>query len=302
MISNNITVDNVALSDLGVVLAPDSYKSVLQFPSLKSVKVNDWAEYDYIEPDLDSPTLDKRTVTLNFHANGIDGYERFIAYLERKSLFTWNFAELGVVLPLRIESNGLKHTSRKWQSFSVSFVDDAPYHPDGSVIVSKHYGGGGFVMDGVPLDYYGVFVLDGTLEKIRQIGKVKDRLTVSENSRDGAVYDYGGSLKTASNDIQIKCLIRAANMPTLINNYYALLNRLKSPHLRRIFVTSTMEVIECYYKSATCEDVHLHLASGAAGIAFTLTMTVVNKGVMRVLGDDADDYYLTDGSGKFLAP
>ena len=297
MISNNITVDNVALSDLGVVLAPDSYKSVLQFPSLKSVKVNDWAEYDYIEPDLDSPTLDKRTVTLNFHANGIDGYERFIAYLERKSLFTWNFAELGVVLPLRIESNGLKHTSRKWQSFSVSFVDDAPYHPDGSVIVSKHYGGGGFVMDGVPLDYYGVFVLDGTL-----IGKVKDRLTVSENSRDGAVYDYGGSLKTASNDIQIKCLIRAANMPTLINNYYALLNRLKSPHLRRIFVTSTMEVIECYYKSATCEDVHLHLASGAAGIAFTLTMTVVNKGVMRVLGDDADDYYLTDGSGKFLAP
>ena len=241
-------------------------------------------------------------MTLNFHANGIDGYERFIAYLERKSLFTWNFAELGVILPLRIESNGLKHTSRKWQSFSVSFVDDAPYHPDGSVIVSRQFGGGGFLMDGVPLDYYGVFVLDGTLDKIRQIGKVKDRLTVSENSRDGAVYDYGGALKTASNDIQIKCLIRAANMPTLINNYYALLNRLKSPHLRRIFVTSTMEVIECYYKSATCEDVHRQLASGAAGIAFTITMTVVNKGVMRVLGDDAEDYYLTDEQGVFLAP
>jgi len=302
MTNNNIYIDGIPLSDLGVVLAPDSYKSVLQFPSLKSVKTNDWAEDDYIEPDLDSPTLDKRTVTLNFHANGIDGYERFIAHLERKSLFTWNFAELGVSLPLRIESNGLRHTSRKWQSFSVSFVDDAPYHPDGSVIVSRHYGGGGFLMDGVPLDYYGVFVLDGTLDKIRQIGKVKDRLTVSENSRDGAVYDYGGALKTASNDIQIKCLIRAANMPTLINNYYALLNRLKLPHLRRIFVSSTLEVIECYYKSATCEDVPLHLASGAAGIAFTLTMTVVNKGVMRVLGDDSEDYYLTDGSGKFLAP
>lgn len=302
MTNNNIYIDGIPLSDLGVVLAPDSYKSVLQFPSLKSVKTNDWAEYDYIEPDLDSPTLDKRTVTLNFHANGIDGYERFIAYLERKSLFTWNFAELGVSLPLRIESNGLKHTSRKWQSFSVSFVDDAPYHPDGSVIVSKHYGGGGFLMDGVPLDYYGVFVLDGTLEKIRQIGKVKERLTVSENSRDGAVYDYGGALKTASNDIQIKCLIRAANMPTLTNNYYALLNRLKSPRLRRIFVTATSEVIECYYKSATCEDVHLHLASGAAGIAFTLTMTVVNKGVMRVLGNDAETVCLTDGSGVYLTP
>lgn len=300
MTNNNIYIDGIPLADLGVVLAPDSYRSVLQFPSLKSVKTNDWAEYDYIEPDLDSPTLDKRTVTLNFHANGIDGYERFIAYLERKSLFTWNFAELGVILPLRIESNGLKHTSRKWQSFSVSFVDDAPYHPDGSVIVSKHYGGGGFLMDGVPLDYYGVCILDGTLEKIRQIGKVKDRLTVSENSRDGAVYDYGGSLKTASNDIQIKCLIRAANIATLINNYYALLNRLKSPRLRRIFVTATSEVIECYYKSATCENVHRQLSSGAAGIAFTLTMTVVNKGVMRVLGDDAEDYYLTDGSGRFL--
>ena len=302
MQTHDIYIDGIPLADLGVVLAPDSYRSLLQFPPLKSVTTNDWAELDYIEPDLLNPTLDKRTVTLNFHANGIDGYERFIAYLERKSLFTWNFADLGVVLPLRIESNGLKHTSRKWQSFSVSFVDDAPYHPDGSVIASMHYGGGGFLMDGVPLDYYGVFVLDGTLDKIRQIGKVKDRLIVSENSRDGAVYDYGGALKTASNDIQIKCLIRAANVPALTNNYYALLNRLKSPRLRRIFVTSTLEVIECYYKSASCENVHKQLASGAAGIAFTLTMTVVNKGVMRVLGDEAGEYYITDGGGKFLAP
>ena len=91
-------------------------------------------------------------------------------------------------------------------------------------------------------------------------------------------------------------------MPTLINNYYTLLNRLKSPHLRRIFVTSTMEVIECYYKSATCENVHLKLASGAAGIAFTIVFTVVGKGLLKIIGNDGANEYLTDEQGVFLAP
>lgn len=301
-ISEFVTVDNISLSDLGVVLGKDSFKSLLQWSALKSVKTNDWAEYDGIEADLSNPTLDKRNVTLNFHAQGIDGYERFLQYLTRHSESYWTFYDLGVALALRVDANSLQHVSKKWQSFSVTFVDDLPYHPVRAVTDSTALGGGGFIIDDYPFDFFGVHILDGTLEKLRQVGKVKERLTVAENSRDGAVYDTGGAVMTASNEISIKCLIRAVNMETCVNNYYALLNYIKRPNLRRIVVKSTLEILDCYYKSATCENVHLKLASGAAGIAFTIVFTVVGKGLLKIIGNDGANEYLTDEQGVFLAP
>ena len=48
--------------------------------------------------------------------------------------------------------------------------------------------------------------------------------------------------------------------------------------------------------------VHLKLASGAAGIAFTITFAVTGKGILRVLGNDGANEYLTDEQGVFLVP
>lgn len=296
----NITIDGTPLQDLGVVLAPDSYKSVLQFPSLKSVQTNDWAEHDYIEPDLHNPTLAKRTVTLNFHANGLDGYERFLAHLETKANFTWNFADLGVLIVLRVESNSLKSTSRKWQSFSLTFYDDEPYAPNSLLVPQWNLGGGGITLDDEALAKFGAYVLDGTIDKIRQQGKVKQRLTIDENSADGAVYDGGGTIQIASNEISVKCLIRAASMPVCVANYFTLLNRLCAPDLRCMFVASLSEMIDCYYKSATCENVHLELNSGNAGIAFTFTMTVVNRQKVTFISDDEAEEVLTTDGGVAL--
>lgn len=293
----NIYIDGTPLEDLGVVLAPDSYKSLLQFPALKSVKTNDWAEHDYIEPDLHNPTLSKRAVTLNFHANGLSGYERFISHLETKSNFTWNFADLGVLIVLRVESNNLKSTGAKWQSFSLTFYDDEPYSPNSIVLPQWNLGGGGITLDDEALDKFGVYVLDGTNIKIRQQGKVKQRLTIDENSADGAIYDGSGTVQIASNEIAVKCLIRAFDMTTCIANYYTLLNRIVAPELRTLYVDATHEMIDCYYKSATCEDVCLKLASGNAGIAFTLTFTVVDRRTMTFLSNDAATHTLTTDSG-----
>jgi hypothetical protein len=298
--SAQLYIDGAPLEDLGVILAPDSYKSLLQFPALKSVKTNDWAEHDYIEADLHNPTLSKRTVTLNFHANGLDGYERFMAHLETKANFEWNFADLGVFIVLRVDSNSLKHTSEKWQSFSISFYDDEPYSPNSLLVPQWHLGGGGITLDDEGLDKFGVYVLDGTTDKIRQQGKVKQRLTIDDNSENGAVYDGGGTIQIASNEISVKCLIRAASMPVCVRNYYTLLNRIVAPELRCLFVGSLSEMIDCYYKSATCEDVCLKLNSGNAGIAFTLTFTVVNRYSMAVLSDDEAEFVLTTDGGTPL--
>ena len=302
MAYNTISIDGIELSEFGVFLAPDSYKSLLQWSSLKPIQTNDWSEVDYIEPDLLNPVLDKRSVTLNFHANGLEGYERFIDHLTQKAVFMWNFADLGVNLNLRIANNNLKKTNEKWQSFSITFIDDAPYTKS-SVVYSHNYLGNDVLMiDAYNFGFFGISVLDGTLASMRQIGNVKERLTISANNIDGVKYDTDGDVKIKSNDFTIKCLLRAPNIKTAVSNYYALLYYIRRSGLRRIVIKSNLKTFDCYYKSATCENVHLKLASGAAGIAFTIVFTVVGKGLLKIIGNDGANEYLTDEQGVFLAP
>ena len=296
----NIYIDDVPLLDLGVVLAPDSYKSLLQWSVLKSIQTNDWQEHDYVEPDLINPCLDKRNVTLNFHANGLEGYERFIDRLMSKAVFAWNFADLGVVLNLRVQSNNLKSTTAKWQSFSVVFVDDAPYAPQRAVTSNLRLGNDVLSLDAYSLGFFGITVLDGTLDSLRQIGKVKERLTISAGNTDGQQYDTEGDVVTASNDITIKCLIRAADMPTCVSNYYALLNYIRRAGLRRIVITKDYRAFDVYYKSETCENVIMKLGSGNAGIVFNVTFSVVDKMRLNVLVDDGAMFALTDNQGTLL--
>lgn len=295
-----IYVNNILLLDLGVVLAPDSLKSLLQWSPLKSVAYNDWAEEDYIEPDLESPVLDKRTVTLNFHAQGLDGYEQFMEFLTVNSLTTWNFTDLGVTLNLRVENNNVKSVTRKWQSFSVVFVDDAPYAPNFTLHEKTNLGGGGFTIDDYDFADFGVWILAGTLDKIRPIGKVKERLIINEQTQQGAVYDYQAEPTFQNNDITIKCLIRAETAAECINNYFALLKYLIRPNSRYIYVSSTTENITCYYKSSTCNAV-AQFATGLFGIAFDINFVVINREVLFVLSSDREDNVaLTDEDGKYI--
>lgn len=298
--NERVYINGIPLSDFGVVLGKDSYKSLLQWSPLKAVKTNDWAEYDYIELDLDNPTLDKRTVTLNFHAQGVEGYETFMEYLQNHSYNSFSFPELGITLNLRVDGNTLQTVNRKWQSFNIAFIDDLPYSPNTEVTDCSYYGGSGYVVDSTKLSTYGVYILKDTLKSIRAVGKVKQRLLINENSQNGAVYDYTGQVNTASSDFQVKCLIRALNAKTCVRNYYALLRFLTKRGLRKITVQSTLEVLGCYYKSATCENVHLQLASGAAGIAFTITFTLTDKGVLRVLSDDDSRVILSGDGNNYL--
>lgn len=298
--NEKVYINNIPLIEKGVILAKDSYKSLLQWSSLKSVKSNSWAEHNYIEPDLLNPTLDKRTVTLNFHAQGLEGYENFMEYLLNHSSHVWTFTELGITINLRVMQNRLSNVNKKWQSFSVDFIDDEPYTQDVAAIDNSVFGGGGFTLDDYTFDYFGVWILDGTLTGFRPIPKIKERLNINENSRDGNVYDTDGDVRIDSGDITIKCLIRGRNLIECVNNYYSLLNYIKRPKSRLIFVKSTMEMIECYYKSSVCNEVHKKLASGLAGIAFSITFVIIDKGVIETLSNDGQRFVLTDSQGNYL--
>ena len=164
-----LIINDIPLSELGAILAPDSYKSVLMWSKFKSLQSNDWAEYNYTEYDLTSPKLDKRSVTLNFHANGANGYNRFMEYLLQYVYSYYEFPDLGVTLRMRIDTNSLKSIDGKWQSFSINFFDDEPYRQQSAVVRFQNFRDTGYELDNVDLAKYGISILKGSYQSFVQI-------------------------------------------------------------------------------------------------------------------------------------
>lgn len=296
---DKLLINDIPLSELGAVLAPDSYKSVLTWSKFKSLQSNDWAEYNFVEYDLSKPTLDRRTVTLNFHANGESGYLRFINYLLQYVYSFFEFPELGVTLRLRVNNNSLSHLG-KWQSFSITFADDAPYFQVSPSLSETHFPDTGYTLDGHDLSQYGCAILKDTLKSVMQKQAIKERLLINENSMDGAIYDAGGDQMFKDGTFTLKILLRAQNLTFAVRNYYYLYNLLRQSGARRIYVELLDETILCFYNQCTVSEVHKKLSSGMAGIAFDLTFTIIKRNISTVLGSDDLTKALVTESNKYL--
>lgn len=294
-----LLINDIPLSDLGAVLAPDSYKSVLTWSKFKTLQSNDWAEYNFVEYDLSQPTLDKRTVTLNFHANGEEGYLRFFNYLHQYVYSFFEFPELGVTLRLRVDNNNLSHLG-KWQSFSITFADDAPYFQVSPTLSNVHLADTGYKLDGHDLSLYGCAILKDTLKSVMQKQGIKERLLVNENSQNGALYDEGGDKMFKGGTFTLKILLRAQNLTFAVRNYYYLYNLLRQSGTRRIYVETLDETIGCFYDQCSVSAVHNRLSSGMAGIAFDLTFNITKRNMVTVLSNDELTKALTTENDKYL--
>lgn len=303
-----LLINDIPLSAFGAVLAPDSYKSALTWPKFKSIETNDWAEYNYAEPDLSNPKLDKRNVTLNFHCLSEFGYTALLNYLLQYVFSFYNFPELDITLKMRIDTNSLKNIG-KWDSFSITFVDCEPYMQVSPSLSAISLPKTGYELDELDLSAVGISILDGTMKSVIQKMGIKERLTINERSFNGAIYDgeaypnVDGLQKSKVGTFVLKCLLRAQNLAAAVKNYYYLFNLLRQPKKRRLHITQLQGFIDCYYNSNTVSAVHKILSSGYAGIVFDLQFTIVDKFIAEVLSDDdatkaliSDDsrYYLTE--------
>lgn len=285
-----LRINNIPIADFDVILGENSYKSLLQWPSLKSVQTNNWAEDDGIEVDLSAPRLSSRNFSLYFHGYGEDRYAEFISYLSNSAINDFWFPELGIKLSLRVDSNSLSKMQGNWQSFSINFVDDSPrmvFEP--------------LLIDGTPTDYqidgtdfadYGLIVLEGTDKSLKQLPKNKQRLTISLDSQDGAVYDSDGSVNTESTKATLKLLLRAKTIHECIRLYYTFLRDMTTPQSKELFRADKIESYECYYDSNSVSNFCL-LHSGLWGIVFDLTINIIRYSI-------GDDEYIVDDSGLIM--
>jgi len=249
-------IDNIDIySRFGIMIKDGSYKDLLAFPALKDPEKNDWPEEDGIEPDLDSPVLEPKTVTISFTTTNpnIEANE-FIHFISQPGYRTLYIVELNKKWILRLNSQGESNYHPQATTFSLQFVDDIP-----SESRKKNYpsasGGGipvintGYEMDSIPFSQYGIVVESG-LNDILKSPTIKPNLIRNFQTSDGQEYDKE-TIVFNSKEVTLTCSFITSSVKNFWECYTAFFNDLIQPGERFLYCDHTGEEYPCYYKKSS---------------------------------------------------
>lgn len=275
MMTGQLYIDGKdVFQEFGFGILKGGHNELLAYPPLKTVKYNDWQEFDGIEADLSNPVLDTRSVSIKFGDwRNIRGLGDFVGLLSDGAYHTFYFGLLKRKYRLRLVSHPNMDWAQKLGFITLKFADDFPlsdytYKAPQSGISAY----GDFAIDDKLLTDYGVRVLKGTLASIDKSPDVKQNLLRNINSISGAEYD-SKRVTFKSKEVQINCLMRAESMEEFWRNYDALLYDLTRPDERRLFVDARGKEYPCYYKSCKTNE---FFPTGKIWWEFTLTLVFTN--------------------------
>lgn len=309
-----------AYEDYRVFLSEGSVASLLAYPSLKKVESTDWPEEDGEEVDLTTPRLDTRNVSLNFvsHDAGLHfgEYGSFVAALSDMGYHDFYFPFMERTFRLRLTSHPSMDHWRRADFFTLQFADDFPpcctvetdedtgeyVRPEPESTIPPYHD---YELDGQPLTYYGVRVLEGSLAEVLKSPAVKQNLLVNGVRLNGAWYDKK-DVHFKTKEVKLNCLMRAATFDEFWRCYEALLYDLarpdgkevwtggdvEMPGERLLYVDATSLEYPCYYKG--CSSVEFAMMPGKIWWKFTLTLVFTS---FRV---GADEFYLAAEDGRFI--
>lgn len=287
-------IDGVdAYEAFGAWITEGGYNDLLAFPGLVEPERNDWMEEDGVEVDLENPTLKPKEVSITFvssvpfrsaydfiHKLGEPGYHVLrIPALERE----WR---------LRLLSHPDNEEWDTLTSLTLRFAEDVPERP--SAITPE--GGGAYVpasgyeLDGVPLDRYGIVVMEGRNDVLRS-PTAKTNLSRTILNVDGRTYDTGQVVFQAK-DVTFKCLLNAVSVARFWQCYDAFFSDLTHPGERSLYVDYTGEEYPCHYKGTS--GWQLISLSGRMVVAFDLTLTFTSFRVGET------EYLLASEDGELI--
>lgn len=275
MMSGRFYIDGKdAFSEYGIYVQEGGYNELVAFPPLKAVTSNDWQEEDGIEPDLSEPTLNTKEFSLKIILSG--KYYRwggFIELLSDKAYHDFDFREIGRTRRVRLVSNPNTDLAMLLGFITIKLADDFPLdgyaykEPESTVSGSDNY-----ELDGKPFSYYGVRVLEGTLDEIEKSPDVKTCLLRNIKKLNGALYD-GEKVTYKAKDVKINCLMKAASLTELWRNYDALLYNLVQPEQRMLYSDETGNEYPCHYKSCSVSEFY---GSDKIWLKFTITLCFIS--------------------------
>ncbi len=300
---DTLYIDGInAREEYGVIVRGNNYMSLMEMPPLKDVEYNDWQEEDGIEPDLSEPRLDTKVVTLQFAMlDNVIGWGDFLNDINDGAYHEFKFTVLGNrTFRLRLLSNPNSEGMQDRFGFaSLKFSDDFPLKgyqyqaPVSDIDVNED-----FDMDGKPLTYWGVRVLEGTLDNIKTAPVVKTNLLRNLETEEGAQYDPK-NVTFKAKEGKVYCFMRANSMDELWRNYDAFLYDLTRPGNRTLYVEDTGEEYPCFYQS--CEVTEFS-ATGRVWFKFTLTLCFYSfrLGVTDIVLATEDKMVVITEDGEYM--
>lgn len=188
-------------TEYNVRLADGCYDTLVGWPGMKDVEGNDWQEQDGFEPDLSNPLLESRTITLKYILHGsIADIHTFYAFLGTVPTRTYNFAQIGRTLTLRLEAMPSVEYAVEFHVLQVRYAADKPLEgysylaPASTLEESREY-----VLDSTPLSDYGIRILQGTISSVIKGSDVKPLLIRKSSVISGATYDENPLLNDPDN-------------------------------------------------------------------------------------------------------
>lgn len=275
--TGRLIIDGVdAYSAFGVFVAEGGYRELMGFPPLKPVDVNEWWEYDGVEPDLSDPKLDTKSFSISFAHVGYESkFQQFIAHITNGAYHDFLFSDLGITFRLRLESQANYEVLPGLGLFSITVSDDFPLRgytyaaPANGIARSQ-----GHAIDDVDLASYGISVLEGSAAEALKVPAIRQNLLQNSALLNGVVYD-GMHVKKSKKEIELKLLIRATTMSALWNNYRAFLYDLVRPEERNLLLSFDDLEHKCYYQSGSVETI----IPSESWMKFSITMAVCSSSI-----------------------
>lgn len=266
---------NDAYKQYGVYVVQGGWNELIAYPPLKPVDSNDWHEEDGIEPDLSSPVLNSREISVKMAISGL--YSRFNALIELLSDGAYHTFECAYIqrrYKLRLVSLPNLAVTKVLGTATLKFADDFPLlgykyvAPASNVAASDDY-----AFDGTLFTDYGVRILKGTLDEVMKPPTVKPNILRNIGTKSGALYD-GKNVIYKSKDVKIYCLLRADTIDELWRNYDALLYDIIRPNERTLWIDALCIDVPFYYKSCQVTD---FFPTDKIWLQFTLNLVFINE-------------------------
>lgn len=236
-----MTIDHRPVSDFSAFVIAD-YKGVVQYPPLKKIESNDWAEEHGLEVELSAPKLEKRTFEVSFLLQQKDKYHDFVQFLTQTTYRLWHFSKIQKAFRLRVIGFSSYNEFLEKLEIKVKVSDDFSFLNDTYAPPNRNIGTESWRIDGVPFSKYGIFVLQESVN-IHQEEETKPILEITNRLTNG-VKVHTQSLKLKSRKTMIRCFLKA-NVTDFWNDYTLFLHDLTKPE-ERILSTERKAYRGCY--------------------------------------------------------
>ncbi len=264
-----LIIDGRNIANFGGKLLQHSFSDLVEYPPLKKVDSNDWAEFDGLEVDLGNPRLDKKELSLSLYFSNKEQFANFSTYLFEKSHRNWHFTELGKTYKLRLKGfTGFKIFQGICE-VKVDLIDDYPLYGYSYTAPALSVASYGYALDGVDFSRYGIIPLQGSEQKIKGADKSKKILEISNQVMQG-VKVAPQPLKKKSRSAGVKCFMKLP-LTDFWKSYQAFLFDLTKPQERTL--TAHGNTYKCHYKSAKVK--HFDLVDGVVWCEFELDVVIV---------------------------